>query len=202
MLDASRGPAWPRWFAGGTVNLTHNCVDRHALATRRIGRRWCGRARTAGQSVTYAELGAEVNRLANALLELGVGHGDAVGLYLPMSIAGGGGLLRDRQDRRDRRADLLRVRRPGGGAPGWPTPARSRVLTADAVPRQGRPVAMKAIVDEARGAGARGARGRGVVAARHRPAHARRAATTGWDELVPAPEPLRSRPRRSIPRRR
>ncbi len=30
VLDASRGPAWPRWFIGGEINLTHNCVDRHA----------------------------------------------------------------------------------------------------------------------------------------------------------------------------
>ena len=30
VLDDSRGPQWPRWFAGGTVNLAHNCVDRHA----------------------------------------------------------------------------------------------------------------------------------------------------------------------------
>ena len=30
ILDVSEGPQWPRWFVGGTINLTHNCVDRHA----------------------------------------------------------------------------------------------------------------------------------------------------------------------------
>ena len=30
VLDASEGPQWPRWFVGGTVNLTYNTVDRHA----------------------------------------------------------------------------------------------------------------------------------------------------------------------------
>jgi acetyl-CoA synthetase len=33
VLDASRGPAWPRWFTGGEINLTHNCVDRHAATS-------------------------------------------------------------------------------------------------------------------------------------------------------------------------
>ena len=32
LLDDSRGPQWPRWFVGGRVNLTHNCVDRHAVS--------------------------------------------------------------------------------------------------------------------------------------------------------------------------
>jgi acetyl-CoA synthetase len=30
LLDASKGPQWPLWFLGGKINLTHNCVDRHA----------------------------------------------------------------------------------------------------------------------------------------------------------------------------
>ena len=57
VYDDSRGPMWTRWFTGGTVNLTHNCVDRHACRTpERIAVIWeseDGVVRT----VTYAELG-------------------------------------------------------------------------------------------------------------------------------------------------
>jgi acetyl-CoA synthetase len=86
VLDASRGPAWPAWFPGGRLNFTDNCVDRHVDAGR--GRKpaivWEG---DDGQSrtLTYGELAAEVNRLANALRALGVGEGDRVGVFLPMS---------------------------------------------------------------------------------------------------------------------
>src|SRR5437763_17030479 len=34
VVDSSKGPAWTRWFIGGRVNLTHNCVDRHVAAGR------------------------------------------------------------------------------------------------------------------------------------------------------------------------
>ena len=86
VLDASRGPAWPRWFEGGLLNFTENCVDRHASGPRRskaalIWEGDDGQTRT----LTYAELAREVNRLANALRRLGVGRGDTVGVFLPMS---------------------------------------------------------------------------------------------------------------------
>jgi len=86
VLDGARGPAWPRWFPDGRLNLADNCVDRHVDAGRgdRAALIWegdDGRSRT----LTYAELAAEVNRLANALRRLGVGEGDRVGIFLPMS---------------------------------------------------------------------------------------------------------------------
>ncbi len=34
LLDVSDGPQWPRWFEGGRVNLTYNCVDKHAHSER------------------------------------------------------------------------------------------------------------------------------------------------------------------------
>jgi acetyl-CoA synthetase len=86
VLDGSRGVAWPLWFPGGRLNFTDNCVDRHLDAGR--GKEaaivWEG---DDGQSrtLTYAELAAEVNRLANGLKALGVGEGDRVGVFLPMS---------------------------------------------------------------------------------------------------------------------
>jgi acetyl-CoA synthetase len=86
VLDGSGGPAWPVWFPGGRLNYTDNCVDRHVDAGRGVRPAivWEG---DDGQSrtLTYAELAAEVNRLANALKALGVGEGDRVGVFLPMS---------------------------------------------------------------------------------------------------------------------
>ena len=145
VLDTSAGIEWPRWFSGGTVNLTHNCVDRHPGGrTAAIWEREDG----AVESVTYAELRAEVNRIANALIELGVGRGDAVGLYLPMSIRVA--------------AAFYAVCKIGAIAvpifSGFAAPAVAArladagavaLLTADGVPRRGRPVSMKAIADEA-----------------------------------------------------
>ena len=68
VLDESRGVAWPTWFPGGRLNLAENCVDRHLDAGRGAWPAivWEG---DDGQSRTlsYAELGVEVHRLANAL---------------------------------------------------------------------------------------------------------------------------------------
>jgi acetyl-CoA synthetase len=84
--DVSRGLQWPRWFEGGLMNFAHNCVDRHLDAGRSeqpalIWEGDDGQSRT----LTYRELGREVNQLANALKRLGVGEGDRVGVFLPMS---------------------------------------------------------------------------------------------------------------------
>src|SRR6476660_7598134 len=84
--DDIGGPMWTRWFCGGTVNLTHNCVGRHARDTPERLALVCEREDGEVSSVSYDELEARVNRIANALLELGVGQGDAVGLFLPMSV--------------------------------------------------------------------------------------------------------------------
>ena len=85
VLDTSRGIAWPRWFEGGLMNLSDNCVDRHVDAGRGeqpaiVWEAESGEVRT----WTYRELSRDVNRLANVLTRLGVGVGDSVGLFLPM----------------------------------------------------------------------------------------------------------------------
>jgi acetyl-CoA synthetase len=86
VLDASRGVAWPRWFEGGLLNLAANCVDRHLTDGRdRPALIWeseNGESRT----LTFGELAREVNRLAHALRDLGVGEGDRVGVFLPIGI--------------------------------------------------------------------------------------------------------------------
>ncbi len=78
-------PPFYKWFTGGALNVSYNCLDRHVLAGRgdRVALHWRGEE---GQerSITYSELLAEVQRFANALKGLGVGRGDVVGIYLPM----------------------------------------------------------------------------------------------------------------------
>ena len=82
----ARGRRGRTWFPGGRLNFTDNCVDRHVDAGRggKPAIVWEG---DDGQSrtLTYAELAGEVNRLANGLKALGVGEGDRVGIFLPMS---------------------------------------------------------------------------------------------------------------------
>jgi acetyl-CoA synthetase len=78
-------PPFYKWFTGGTLNVSYNCLDRHVIAGRgeRVAFHWRGEE---GQErdITYAALLAEVERFASALKDLGVGPGDVVGIYLPM----------------------------------------------------------------------------------------------------------------------
>src|ERR687892_563148 len=84
VLDVSRGPQWPQWFGGGTINLTHNCIDKH-LDERgdRPAIVWEGED-GATRTLSYADMHRDVCRLAAGLRELGVTRGDAVGVYMPM----------------------------------------------------------------------------------------------------------------------
>jgi len=86
VLDASRGLPWPRWFAGGLLNLSDNCLDRNLEAGRagKAALSWEGDD-GATRAISYGELAGEVNRLANALRRLGIAPGDRVGVFLPMS---------------------------------------------------------------------------------------------------------------------
>ena len=74
-----------RWFEDGTTNVSHNCIDRH-LATRasQVAIIWEGDDPKDSRHITYAELHAEVCRLANVLKAKGVRKGDRVTIYLPM----------------------------------------------------------------------------------------------------------------------
>jgi acetyl-CoA synthetase len=84
VLDDSNPPFYT-WFADGTIKASYNCLDRHVLAGRgdRIAFHWRGEEGEE-QDLTYADLLADVQRLANALKARGVQKGDVVGIYLPM----------------------------------------------------------------------------------------------------------------------
>ena len=84
VLDDSNPPFY-KWFTGGTLNVSYNCLDRHVLDGRgeRVAFHWRGEEGEE-RELTYAELLAEVQRFANALKALGVKKGDVVGIYLPM----------------------------------------------------------------------------------------------------------------------
>jgi len=84
VLDDSNPPFY-KWFTGGRLNASHNCLDRHVQAGRgdRVAFHWRGEDGSE-RDVTYADLLGDVQRLANALKARGIGPGDIVGIYLPM----------------------------------------------------------------------------------------------------------------------
>ena len=78
-------PPFARWFVGGTTNLCHNAVDRHLAArAQQNALIWVSTEVGRETVYSYAELHAEVNRMAAMLRALGVGKGDRVLVYMPM----------------------------------------------------------------------------------------------------------------------
>jgi acetyl-CoA synthetase len=77
---------WAKWFVGGQINLSYNCVDRHALGERanKTAILWEGEPGEV-RRLTYAELHAEVQKFANALKSLGIKKGDRVAVYMGMT---------------------------------------------------------------------------------------------------------------------
>ena len=83
-LDWSDAPL-AKWFVGGELNASYNCVDRHVEAGRgdKVAIHWVGEPGDS-RDITYSDLLDEVQRAANALQNLGVRKGDVVAIYLPM----------------------------------------------------------------------------------------------------------------------
>jgi acetyl-CoA synthetase len=77
---------WAKWFVGGQINLSYNCVDRHALSERanKTAIIWEGEPGEI-RRLTYAELHLEVQKFANALKSLGIKKGDRVAVYMGMT---------------------------------------------------------------------------------------------------------------------
>jgi len=74
-----------KWFVGGKLNVSYNCLDRHVAAGRggRVAFHWEGEPGDT-RTITYADLLADVQRFANVLRGLGVRRGDRVAIYMPM----------------------------------------------------------------------------------------------------------------------
>ena len=73
------------WYYDGTLNVSENCIDRHAEKTpNKIAIIWEGDDPSNSQKITYKELLQQVSKTANALKEIGVQKGDRVTIYLTM----------------------------------------------------------------------------------------------------------------------
>jgi acetyl-CoA synthetase len=74
-----------KWFVGGTLNVSANCLDRQVEAGRgnKVAYHWEGEPGDT-RTITYADLLGEVQRFANVLRGLGVAKGDRVAIYMPM----------------------------------------------------------------------------------------------------------------------
>lgn len=85
VVDLFRGIAWPQWCIGGKMNIAHNCLDKYigTPVESQDALIWEGENGET-RSMSYGELYLEVNKTANALMSLGLGKGDAIGLFMPM----------------------------------------------------------------------------------------------------------------------
>ncbi len=143
-----------KWFIGGELNITANCLDRHVDAGRgdKVAYHWEGEPGDT-RTITYAELLTDVKKFANVLRDLGLAKGDRAAIYMPMipelpvamlacarigvahSVIFGGFSAEAIVDRcEDAEAKV--------------------VITADAGYRRGAPAALKPTVDEALKTGA------------------------------------------------
>jgi acetyl-CoA synthetase len=78
-------PPFAKWFIGGKLNASYNCLDRHVLEGRgdRVAFYFEGEPGDA-RTITYAQMLHDVKKATNALIELGVKSGDRVAIYMPM----------------------------------------------------------------------------------------------------------------------
>jgi len=146
--DLSRGPEWATWFVGGKINIAWNCVHRWArMRPDAVAAVFAGED-GARREVSFAGLSDEVTRLAEGLASLGVGEGDTVAIYLPMSpeVAVASHAC----------AHLGAIQVPifsGFAAPAVASRLQDAqakvVIAADGSLRRGKQLAMKATVDEA-----------------------------------------------------
>ncbi len=149
VVDLKQGIAWPQWCVGGEMNIVHNCLDKYiGTATEdQVAVLWEGEEGET-RELRYADLYRQVNQTANALRSMGLGAGDAIGLYMPMvpeivvallAIAKIGGVILPLFSGYG--AGAVQTRLQDGGA--------VALITADGFSRRGSTVLMKPIADEA-----------------------------------------------------
>ncbi|MCY3644938.1 MAG: acetate--CoA ligase, partial [Acidimicrobiaceae bacterium] len=143
-----------KWFVGGKLNVSYNCLDRHVAAGRgdKVAFHWEGEPGDT-RTITYSELLDDVQRFANVLLRLGLRRGDRIAVYMPMIPELAVTMLACT------RIGVAHSVIFGGFSPDSITDrcadAEARlVVTADAGYRRGAPSALKPNVDLALAAGA------------------------------------------------
>ena len=149
IYDDSKGIEWTTWFVGAKLNLAWNCVHRHARGARANSEAVVFSGEDGERrSLSFAELSDAVTRLAEGLASLGVGEGDVVAVYLPMSPEA---LIASHAC-----AHLGAVQVPifsgfaaHAVADRLADAGATVVITADASLRRGKRIAMKAEIDEA-----------------------------------------------------
>jgi len=149
VVDLPKGIAWPQWCVGGQMNIVHNCLDKYIGTKQENGTALIFESEDGNvRELTYGQLYHQVNQAANALRGLGLGKGDGIGLYMPMTpeivIA------------------LLAITKIGGVVlplfSGYGVDAvvnrladaeAKALFTADGFTRRGKAIAMKPIADQA-----------------------------------------------------
>jgi acetyl-CoA synthetase len=148
-VDLTEGIQFPKWCVNGKMNIVHNCMDKWQNAEARMQEAvvWEGEEGST-KTLTYAELYKEVNKAANALRSLGLGKGDAIGIFMPMmpeiviallAIAKIGGIILPLFSGYGAGAIVSRLQDVNAKA----------LFAADGAYRRGKPVAMKSVADEA-----------------------------------------------------
>ena len=151
VVDLSEGIQFPKWCVDGRMNIVHNCVDKYQVSAA------SGHAKRAvvfegeegiTKTFTYETLYKEVNKTANALHSLGLGKGDAIGIFMPMTpeivivllaIAKIGGIILPLFSGYGAGAIVSRLADANAKA----------LFAADGAYRRGKAVEMKSIADEA-----------------------------------------------------
>jgi acetyl-CoA synthetase len=149
IVDFSHGVEWPVWCVGGMMNIAHNCLDKwlNGPSGDHMALRWEGEEGVT-RVYTYRQLAQEVGRAANALRGLGIGRGDAVGLFMPMipeiviallAIAKIGAVI----------VPLFSGYGEGAVAARLDDAGAVALFTADGFYRRGKPVSLKPVADAA-----------------------------------------------------
>ena len=148
-VDLTDGIQFPKWCVDGKMNTVHNCVDKWQNAETRMQKAvvWEGEEGST-KTLNYEELYKEVNKAANALRSLGLGKGDAIGIFMPMTpeivvallaIAKIGGIILPLFSGYGAGAIVSRLQDANAKA----------LFAADGAYRRGKPVDMKSVADEA-----------------------------------------------------
>ena len=149
VVDLSDGIQFPKWCVDGKMNIVHNCVDKwqNAESGKQKAVVFEGEEGST-RTLTYEELYKEVNKTANALRSLGLGKGDAIGIFMPMTpeiviallaIAKIGGII----------LPLFSGYGAGAIVSRMVDSDAKALFAADGAFRRGKPVEMKSIADEA-----------------------------------------------------